>query len=218
MLGEMMRVHTLHRTSTAWRSARGLTLVELLVVVAVVVILLMVAVPSFRDMILTQRHKAVHAELTTDLQHARSEAVSRSDWMFLQFGVRANGSTCYTIYTCSATGATGAASGSASDCECDCANLPCTGTNQEQRTVVADIERGISFVPERVSAKLRFDPRTGGMNGFGNSPTGGLMPLEQATIETRLDRRDVRLRAILVSTGRVSNCSPGSAVSGYPPC
>jgi type IV fimbrial biogenesis protein FimT len=208
----------LRRTGRPVRHDQGLTLVELMVVVAVIVILLMVAAPSMRDFIETQRHKSVHAELATDLQYARSEAVSRSDWIFLQFGVRATGSTCYTIFTCTATGATGAGSGNPSSCSCDCAALPCTGANQEQRTVVADIDRGISLLPERESVRLRFDPRTGGMKAFGVSPAGAPFSLDQVAVETRADRRDVRIRALVVGTGRTSSCSPGGAVSGYPPC
>ena len=56
---------------------RGFTLVELLIVVAVVAIILVVAAPSFRDMILMQRLRSITAQLVTDLQFARNEAVSR---------------------------------------------------------------------------------------------------------------------------------------------
>lgn len=197
------------------RPASGLTLIELMVVVAVVAVLLMVAAPSMRDFIETQRHKAVHAELATDLQFARSEAVSRSDWLFLQFGVRANGSSCYTLFTCSAATA---GSNAPLACACDCGSLPCMGVNQEQRTVVAELARGVSILPEAANVMLRFDPQTGGMRGFVVSPAGGAALFDQVTIDTKVDRRDTRLRALATSTGRVSNCSPGGAVAGYPPC
>ena len=211
----MRPAHKTPQRSAAPQHARGLTLVELMVVVAVVVVLLVVAAPSLRDFIETQRHKAVHAELSTDVQFARSEAVSRSDWIFMQFGVRSDDSTCYTVFTCSAADA---GSPDPTGCACDCGSLPCTGATQEQRTVVADVARGVSFIPEVPALRLRFDPRTGGMRGFNTLPTGGLLALDQVVIETLAVRREVRLRALVSGAGRVSNCSPSGAVSGYPPC
>jgi type IV fimbrial biogenesis protein FimT len=197
------------------RQTSGLTLIELMVVVAVVAVLLMVAAPSMRDFIETQRHKSVHAELATDLQFARSEAVSRSDWLFLQFGVRANGSSCYTLYTCSAADA---GSPAPLGCVCNCGSLPCASDIQEQRTVVAELARGVTILPDTPDVMLRFDPQTGGMRGFEISPAGGAAFFDQVAIDTKLDRRDTRLRAVVTSTGRVSTCSPGGAVSGYPSC
>ena len=48
------------------RTAAGLTLVELLVVVAVVAVVLMLAAPSFRGMIETQRLRGINAQFVTD--------------------------------------------------------------------------------------------------------------------------------------------------------
>jgi len=57
--------------------AAGFTLIELMAVLTVAVVLLMVAVPSFQAMLRTNRIAALTNELTTALQYARSEAVSR---------------------------------------------------------------------------------------------------------------------------------------------
>ena len=77
---------------------RGLTIIELMVVVGVVGVLAALAAPSLRDFMARQRVAAINAELVTDLQYARSEAVSRGLQMRVQF--RENETmTCYTIHT-----------------------------------------------------------------------------------------------------------------------
>lgn len=57
------------------RRVLGLTLIELMITIAVVGVLLALAAPSFYEFMLVQRLKGVNAELVTDLQLARSEAV-----------------------------------------------------------------------------------------------------------------------------------------------
>ena len=56
---------------------RGFTLIELMVVVAITAILLAIAAPSFTDLIARRRVEGVATEVNTDLQYARTEAVSR---------------------------------------------------------------------------------------------------------------------------------------------
>lgn len=58
-------------------SARGVTLIELMITIAVALILLGVAVPSFQNIIRTNRIVALTNELATALHLARSEAVTR---------------------------------------------------------------------------------------------------------------------------------------------
>ncbi|MBL0296209.1 MAG: hypothetical protein IPQ21_03190 [Betaproteobacteria bacterium] len=80
-----LRATTVAGPGDAATHARPLTLVELMVVVAVVAIVLTLAAPSFRDFILLQRLKGINAQLVTDLQFARSEAVARGTLMRVQF-------------------------------------------------------------------------------------------------------------------------------------
>jgi type IV fimbrial biogenesis protein FimT len=210
-------------TSPRWaaaavRSCRGITLIELMVALAVLGVLLMLAAPTMRDFISTQRHKAVHAEMASDLQFARGEAVARADWLFLQFGKRANGSTCYTLFTC--TAATAGANNPVG-CECDCAALPCAGATQELRTVVVDIARDLTVqpvAPGAMSVRLRFDPRTGGLRVIGSNVAGAALPTDDIDIETLETHRSRALRARVSGAGRVSLCAPGGVVSGYDPC
>lgn len=60
------------------RRERGFTMIELMVTVAIAAILLGVAIPSFNNYIQNTRTKAVAAELSSALNLARSEAVTRS--------------------------------------------------------------------------------------------------------------------------------------------
>lgn len=77
-------------------SARGLTLVELLVAVAIVAIALGLGVPSLRDWMIAQRVSAVATELATDVRYARSEALTGNTGAGIVFNNAGNG--CYTVY------------------------------------------------------------------------------------------------------------------------
>lgn len=57
--------------------ARGFTVIELLVVIALVAIVLVIVVPGFGDLLERRRVEGVANDLSTDLQYARSESVSR---------------------------------------------------------------------------------------------------------------------------------------------
>jgi len=58
--------------------ARGFTLVELLTVVAVLVVFAMIAVPSFTELIASQRVQIAATDLFTSLLRARSEAIKQN--------------------------------------------------------------------------------------------------------------------------------------------
>jgi type IV fimbrial biogenesis protein FimT len=60
------------------RRIRGMTLIELLTVIAIAAILAMVAVPSFTKIIATQRLKSAASNLQIALLTARSEALKRN--------------------------------------------------------------------------------------------------------------------------------------------
>jgi len=58
--------------------ARGFTLVELLTAIVVLVVLAMIAVPSFSELIASQRVQMAAMDLFTSLLRARSEAIKQN--------------------------------------------------------------------------------------------------------------------------------------------
>ena len=208
--------------------SRGFTLIELMVVVALVAIVLTLAAPSFRDMILMRRLHGVSAELVTDVQFARSEAVSRQQFAVVMFG---NGATpaqsCYVIYACTNKNSTG--------CICDCtlgAGNACSPSAAvtEIRTVQVLDATGVQVRPIRdplansaLMLSLEFDPVIAGMRpvyiGTGNLPyaPAGSDSVEALAIADPVTARRT-LRDIISPAGRPSVCTPGGLVNGVPTC
>jgi type IV fimbrial biogenesis protein FimT len=73
---QTMRSHFVARLGARCR-AYGFTLVELMITLAVAAILAMIAVPSFRHILISTNLSNVNNDLAADLQYARTEAVSR---------------------------------------------------------------------------------------------------------------------------------------------
>ncbi len=207
----MMRVHQALRRS-------GFTLVELLVVVAVIVIVLILAAPSFREMIEMQRLRSISAQVVTDVQFARSEAAARQRRIFMAFQSGTSpGMTCYIVYAC--------ASESGCTCSCTVSSGPrCLGSNVEVRTVQVPTPTGVkvTLTPTETSTPtlIAFDPATGGMLALSTDPLAGLLPLPgPAWIDTALTRANPPvIRTVVAQTGRPSQCAPAVPVSGMPTC
>lgn len=192
------------------------TLIEAMIVVAVIVVVLVLAAPSFRDFIELQRLRSTNAQLVTDLQFARAEAVSRQKVAVLKLGgtAGADARTCYTVYTCT--------DASFTNCDCDCtrgAESACVANDstQEIRTVVVPGSSGVEIgQPPNLdpTTEVRFDPRTGGIQLILNDD-GGLEDWTGA-VDTRLVRNaQTTLRTMIGLTGRTSVCAPLGLVSGF---
>jgi type IV fimbrial biogenesis protein FimT len=103
---------------------RGFTMIELMTVMVIAGVLLVLALPSFNDMLERRRVEGQANELVTDLSYAKSEAVQRNRNVLLQTDPA--GTTCYTIAVMPDPPA-----GS-----CDCTASPrCTGGPMELKTV-----------------------------------------------------------------------------------
>jgi type IV fimbrial biogenesis protein FimT len=195
---------------TRLSSKRGFTLVELLIVIGLVGVIAALAGPSLYDYILKQRLRGVHAQLVTDLQFARSEAVSRQTLVGLRVQ-SGTGMTCYIIFTKVAL-ATPA-------CDCTLAEgLRCSdpALATEIRTVQVPASLAVSIaVPSTQAAEMTFDPRTGGMrlapSDFGIYDTTGFR------VESTIDSLR-KLRTSVSVSGRVNSCAPSGSQMGDPAC
>jgi len=191
------------------RRRQGLTLVELMVAVAVAAVLLTLAVPSFRDLILMQRLKSIHAELVTNLQYARSEAVSSGAVVNVRVQPQIYGVayTCYIIFHQFSRDYL--TNGASSDCDChQPAATRCTSTNsRELRTVQVPLDLGVTLAlaPGQTTEAVAFDPKTGGMVLRANElGAGTALPF---TVTVAIDPAR-SLSAVVATSGRPSVCRP----------
>jgi type IV fimbrial biogenesis protein FimT len=211
-----MKLHRRHPRN------KGFTLVELLVVLALVAIVLMLAAPSFRDMIELQRLRSASAQFVTDVQFTRTEAVSRQEVTGISFQSN-SAMSCYIVHTCATV--------PADTCTCTCmpsSNPSCSGAVREVRTVRLPADGGVSLAPERVgtsafiSSKITFDPATGGMTSWVASGIFGLSPDTNTEFWAKATLISAgtapSLRTKIGALGRTQVCAPGGRVSGVDPC
>ena len=222
-------MRTPHRRGPdARRRGRAFSLVELMIVVAVAALIIGLAAPSFSDYIVTQRVRSIHAQLVTDLQFARSEAVSRGAVVAVQFEHRpgAGGHSCYPIYRRTA--------GILNPRYCTCLNSDgtvgpegarCTASDtSEIRSVIIENRSGVTIrVPDAISSAIaapyrpvvNFDPRTGSY-WPGDSTTYPVATLlsDGFSVTTKAD--DERALTVIVNEpGRPQQCTPaGSRLGG----
>jgi type IV fimbrial biogenesis protein FimT len=199
------------------RRAAGLTLIELMVVVAIAVIILGLAAPSFSEYIVTQRLRSIHAQLATDLQLARSEAVARSAYVSVRFQevTGAGGLTCYVIFTRPDPTVT-----SSDTCDCTaapgarCNAYPATTTEVRTVTIPAELRVRV-LTPPAQPTTVNFDPRVGGLrlSSADRLIVGG----PRFEVETSADASRT-LRAVVRPSGRAELCTPAGSVLGGTPC
>lgn len=189
----------------------GLTLIELMVVVALIGVVLTLAAPAFRDMILMQRLRGISSELVTDMQLARSEAVARRD--FVRVHLKANNgsdATCYTIYT---------SSDNATRCDCMLgAGAACTGSIGTVEIKTVKVPRSLGVVlesPGNPDPAFSFDWRTGGL--YSNPTDVDPVPMSLVNIDSSIDGAR-KLRTRLNRAGRPLVCRPSGSTMTEEPC
>lgn len=175
------------------RNQRGLSLVESLMAMAITAIATGATLPGFQQALEQRRLEGAAAQLHTDLQLARSEAVARNRTLRMSFRTgTGTGSSCYVVHT-----------GTAGSCSCDDSGAPvCTSG--------AEALRSVHFAPggqvqlQSNVASMVLDPAKGTV-----SPTG--------TVRV-LGAEGRAVHVVVNIMGRARKCSPGSAVPGYPTC
>ena len=176
--------------------ARGLTLIELMVVVALTGVLIVLVAPSMRGLISAQRVQSINAEIVTDLQFARSEAARRNRDVFVTFRA---GDNCYVIHT--ETGGPG---------NCRCNRTPgvnvCTGAREEIKTVQLPPGNGVSVAASSATGpRIVFDPQS------------GISAPELFEVNVIGAERG-QLRTLVNAAGRPSVCTPDGSITQAAPC
>jgi type IV fimbrial biogenesis protein FimT len=198
---------------------RGLTVIELMVVVALVGVLVALVAPSFRGLMSAQRVRGVNAELVTDLQFARSEAARRNQDVRVGFQ-DSDTLSCYVAYIePMALPASGAASGGLNGGagSCDCSLTPgidvCGGGREEIKTVQVPRSTGVAFSASSAAGPIL---------NFGRL-SGAQQPLPGASVPGQFEVSVIgtprgQLRTSVNVAGRPSVCSPDASISGTPSC
>jgi len=172
----------------------GFTIIELMAVVAVLALLAALAAPSFAEFLSKRRVDGVASELVTDLQYARSEAVSRNEAVRLTFGT-----DCYVIHRALVP------SNSATVATCTRTSKSVTPAAAEIKTV--QLTTGQPLTIEPAVAFFEFEPVRGTAQNDLSPPAAGSVDV-RSTSGTAW-----RLRAVLTLMGRPATCSPSG--SGY---
>lgn len=181
----------IHPPSPRLPLQRGITLIEALSGLAVASVTLGLAAPGLEAMRQRMELHGAAAQVETDIQFARSEAVARSRTVRMTLHESIGGS-CYIVHTgpaaaCSCTGAAGAS---------------CGASGEVLRS---------SFLPADGRVRIRsavrsmtFDPVKGTV-----TPTATL----------RVESRDGRaLHQVVNLLGRIRTCSPGGTMAGERSC
>lgn len=171
---------------------QGYSMVEVMIVLSIVAILMGLAVPAFQGLQELRRLEGHAAELATDIQHIRSEAVARNSQMHLRFGSDTVG-TCYLLH-----------SGNPGGCTCTSAGAAqCTDPmNSPVKSVGMPSKQGVRL-QANVSAML-FDPVRGT-----TTPAGSVNLIADS---------GKTIRHVVNIMGRTRTCSPQGSVSGYTAC
>jgi type IV fimbrial biogenesis protein FimT len=183
---------------------RAVTLIEISVVLLVLGVLATLATPSMTRMIELQRLRSINSELVTDLQFARTEAISRNVPTTVKFSQN-SAVTCYMVFRGSNTSS------------CDCTNgsgSACTGTavGREIRTVQIARSTGITLakVGTTLPNQFEYDPLTGGIRGI-SSDGSSMIPLTYALDLKGSAAERGWLRTVVSQAGRPSVCSKDGA-------
>lgn len=177
---------------TPARRQRGFTLIELMVVVAIAVILTTLAAPSFTGYMNKKRVEGVAAELATDIQFARTEAVARNAPVRITFGTG-----CWVVHTVGST-----------DTTCTQAAGATLGTGAAQlKDAQLAANLNVALSPNNSLGYIAFDAVRAMAASDGSGSTH--------SINVNSSAGTWQLRTAVSAVGRVQVCSPNGSVAGY---
>jgi type IV fimbrial biogenesis protein FimT len=168
----------------------GVSLIECSVVTAITAIVVGTALPGFQEARQRRQLEGIAAQLETDLQLARAEAVARNEGVRVAFSRGAHGS-CYVMHT-GAAGACSCTGGGAASCEPGAEPL---------RSVHLAADSPVQLRSN--SGSLQFDAVKGTV-----TPTATLRA--QSAIGS--------LHLVVNVMGRIRSCTPDAALPGYRRC
>ena len=173
----------------------GVTLIELIIVIAVMAILLSVAVPEFGDLLVRNRLKAATETMHSDLQFAKTEAIKRNKSIRVNFMTSNGGATwCY-----------GLKENTSCDCTADSGANMCHIDNIKKVSRSIDFS-GISILTSISAPGDRFTFES--IRGVTDGTFGKVILTSSGQKETRV---------IVSRMGRIRFCSPSGKtnVAGY---
>ena len=183
------------------KSQSGVSMVEVLVVLAVVGILASIALPSYSKQFARSRLRATAEQIRSDVNLARSESLKRNVPIVMSFTVNADSSWCYGLTLL--------------------ANCSCTVTDVANASYCfLDRDASNAVISSTVSSTNYRDitlPST--PFGDGNITFQPVRPvLESTSVTLASAKADASMRVIASGLGRVRFCSPNASLSGYPSC
>jgi type IV fimbrial biogenesis protein FimT len=171
-------------------SQRGVTLIEAAVAMTLIAIAVSTAAPGFQGLVARKRLEGVAAQLATDLQTVRTEAVARNGPVRLSFHANAAGS-CYVIHT-----------GARAQCSCGGpAPAACVDGAQQIKSVWLPASQHVAV--QASASSILFDPLHGT-----STPAG----------TARVTGRQGAIHHVVNIMGRVRSCSPEGLLPGHRPC
>jgi type IV fimbrial biogenesis protein FimT len=173
------------------RVQRGITLIEVCIVIAVAMVLLGNSLPSLQSTLTRRTLEGHAAELAGDVHYWRSQAVASNRTLRISFRADAGGS-CYVVH-----------SGSAGACACNPDGSPqCLADAQAFKAVFLPASRRVRL--QSNVGSMVFDPALGT-----TTPTGTLR---------LIDDKGRAIHHVINIMGRLRSCSPGAAIPGYKAC
>lgn len=179
------------RRQPARRFQSGLSMVESLLTTLISGLLLLAALPGLMDAKDKRRIDSLVAQIETELQYARSEAVARGETVRVGF-VNDGGSSCYVVHT-----------GSPRQCTClPSGRAECVGGGEILRSVAQNALERIHLTSS--AREIGFDPTHGTV-----TPT--------TTLRLENPRGD-RVHLVVNIMGRMRTCSPNGGTLGHAAC